>query len=192
MRFIYVMDRRRVLAQIFKTMRRNDLTPDDVSAYFNSHSKTKEEIEIELMRFDLLCEISGRRERLPFFMGKDFTLIGIFPFEYEDIYLELKEMPYTNRVNVEENYLPEYDWWAKIFPLRRNLNKCLTVLGKPILEGDYFAKHNQMPTKNWIVKFNDNPNGLQGNYYGKMEQAKVRYVGTWVYKSDFVYGYKKN
>ena len=159
------MDKQKHLAHILKIMRRNHLTLDEVTAYVRNRLIPREEWEIKLVRFDLLCEITGKKERLPFYLGMNLMPIGIFPFEDNDIYLELSEITSTQRTKADEYRLPEHAWLAQVYPLKNELNKCLQRLGRPILDGSYFAKHHDTSARNWIVDFSDNQKKLSGDYY---------------------------
>jgi hypothetical protein len=67
-----------------------------------------------------------------------------------------------------------------VYPIKKQLNKALKILGAPILSGAYFAlSSNYMPECCWIVGFDDNKfNTLSSDYYDrKVEKAKIRYVG---------------
>ncbi len=133
-----------------------------------------------MLRFDLLCEVNCRPQRLSFIEGRHQHPIGIFPFKGDSTYFELEETEETLRFSAEENRLPERDWCDKVYPIKKQLNKALKILGAPILSGAYFAlSSNYMPECCWIVGFDDNKfNTLSSDYYDrKVEKAKIRYVG---------------
>ena len=134
-----------------------------------------------MLPFDLLCEVNCRPQRLSFIEGRRQHPMGIFPFKDDPTYFELEETEETLRFSADENRLPERDWCNKVYPIRKQLNKALKILGAPILCDGYFAlSSNYMPDCCWIVGFNDNKfNTLSSDFYDRrVEKAKIRYVGT--------------
>ena len=124
-------------------------------------------------KFDLLCLVNGVPYRLPLDKGRDMNPIGIFPF-HGNWYLELAQDENMRRCNASENRLPDRDIWLEVYKLRKDINAQLRAMGKPLLEGSYFARGGKL---NWIVKFGNDSDSMPENFYDSEEPATIRYCG---------------
>lgn len=125
--------------------------------------------------FDVLCEVEGRKVRLPFAKRNSGKLIGIFPFKDEPEYLELDEVEgkkHTDEDVDEARLLDERFCCGCVSLVVNRLNLYLKELNKPILEGSYLADSSYMRGCGWIIGFNNT-----GDYHGGNVEAKLRYMG---------------
>lgn len=81
------------------------------------------------------------------------------------------------RLLANEKYLPTIDFCERLLPLLPKINRALDILGKPRLQGHYYARANRADGMNWIVGFDENNlASLSSDYYESWGMAKVRYV----------------
>lgn len=171
------------LAQIYKIMRQNGLTVNDVEQYFLQHQNSHclEKLSDE---FDLLCLIGGQKERVAFSQRHLGTPIGIFPFKDEPEYIELKEVEgkkHTDKDVDESRLLDENFCCARVSKVVDRLNLYLKAMNEPILEGSYLADNKSyMPGCGWIIGFNNT-----GDYHGGNVPAKLRYMGKFYPSKTF-------
>ena len=135
--------------------------------------------EPEDFPFDLLCEVDGNKVRLPYAEGKAKNPIAVFFLqENPRLYMELKEFDNGLRSNLDDSRLPPYQICEMIWCMSKKLNPCLRALGKPELQGCYFAQMGK-GDMNWIVGLNSAEGGacMPSDYYDPNERAKARYIG---------------
>ena len=164
----------KTLAQIYKMMRRDGLTVNDVKQYVSKHQA---DIADE---YDLLSLIDGKMERVPFSLRHLGKPIGIFPFPNEPEYIELDEVESKKHTDtdVEESRLLDEQFCGRVYKIKDNLNVYLEALGKPVLEGVYLADNSYMHGCGWLVGFDDNEtHNISSDYFGGNEPAKLRYMG---------------
>ena len=124
--------------------------------------------------FDVLCEIDGRKVRLPFSQRNSGQVIGIFPFKEEPEYLELDEVEnkkHTDEDVDEARLLDERFCSGCVSLVVDRLNLYLKEMNKPILEGSYLADSSYMQGCGWILGFDNT-----SDYYGGNLPAKLRYM----------------
>ena len=125
--------------------------------------------------FDVLCEVEGRKVRLPFSKRNSGKVLGIFPFKDEPEYLELDEVEgkkHTDKDVDEARLLDERFCCGCVSLVVDRLNLYLKKLNKPILEGSYLADSSYMHGCGWIIGFDNT-----GDYHGGNIKAKLRYMG---------------
>ena len=166
------MEKEKALMKIVKIMKSNNLTIEAVVDFVGKQN-------YQLLEFDLLCSVNGVLTRLSFVEGKDKNPCGLYPFKNDNRYLEFKETEVTFRKFAKENALPDEDFCELIYPLRSQINSALSMLGQPLLKGDYFARGKMYKDLNWIISFDDNSTGqMASDYYDDSEPAKIRYCGV--------------
>lgn len=142
----------------------------DIKAFKKKHLNESELPDV----FDVLCEVDGKKVRLPFskrHLGKP---IGIFPFAGPE-YLELDEVPdkkHTDKDVDESRLLDERFCCGLVSKVADRLNLYLKEMGKPVLEGSYLADSSYMRGCGWIIGFDNT-----GDYHGGNVPAKLRYMG---------------
>ena len=165
------MNREKALQKIAEIMRKNNLSCNEVINFVNTQN-------INLPEFDLLCLVSNKLVRLPFAEGKNYNPQGLYPFKNDNRYIRVMESGMIYRRFADENLLLREDFCKQIYPLRKQINKALSLLNKPLLQGCYFAVGKTLSDQNWIVSFDDNPtNRLASDYYDDVP-AKARYFGV--------------
>jgi hypothetical protein len=154
-------------AKIVETMKRYHFSIVDIQ---------KEEVAVQ--GFDLLCVEYDIYKRVPFEEGKKLHPVGIFPFATSNVYISLDEHEWK-RSECDENKIPTREFFYHILSLRENLNRCLSILGKPLLEGCYYAKSTYLSDCNWIVGIGGRfGKSIGEDFYGDDERAKYRAVST--------------
>ena len=132
--------------------------------------------EIEARGFDLLCAETDTLTRLPFEQGKKLCPIGIFPYPSSNVYISLNERSLPRR-DCDESKIPSREFLRDLMPLREELNRCMRILGKPLLEGCYYVKDPSHPKDNHIVNIGGrSAKGFSVDYFGDDERAKCRTV----------------
>ncbi len=142
----------------------------DLRAIKTEHSESELDDE-----FDVLCEIKGRKVRLPFSQRNSGQVIGIFPFKDEPEYIELDEVEHkkhTDKDVDESRLLDERFCCGCVSLVVDRLNLYLKEMNKPILEGSYLADSSYMQGCGWILGFDNT-----SDYYGGNLPAKLRYMG---------------
>ncbi len=168
------MNKQEAISHILETMRKNNVSLDDIKIKlaFEASEEGK-----GFDNFDLLCIKDGKKYRLPFEIGKNFSPVGIFPFGDSNLYLEFEEKKNEFRYRIFEERLPQYEFFEKMFDIRKELNTHLNILDKPPLLGNYFTKLS--PDKLvWFVGFESQKDEMVKMGYNPTKRAKARYVGT--------------
>ncbi|MBQ8480999.1 MAG: hypothetical protein IJ532_00495 [Alphaproteobacteria bacterium] len=129
--------------------------------------------------FDVLCEVNGQKQRLPFSKRNLGKPIGIFPFKNSPKYLELDEVEDKKHTDedVDDNRLLDEPFCDDVYKVKNRLNDYLKVLDKPVLDGEYLADSPYMRGCGWIISFDDKWGSLASDYYGGNQSAKLRYMG---------------
>jgi len=162
------------LAQIYKIMRQNGLSTDDVLQYVQLRMMHKSLLK-STSEFDLLCEVDGKKVRLPFekrHLGKP---IAIFPFPNEPEYIELDEVEHKKRTDGESDknrFVDERIFRERISEVVDRLNVCLKKLNKPLLKEFYVASSSYTQGCGWIISFDSN-----NDHCGGYQSDKLRYMG---------------
>ena len=165
----------KALQEIVRIMQEHNLTLEEVTAFAEENLSSKQLSDI-FEQFDLRCLIYGVWKRVPFEEGKDQRAIGLFPFKDDNHYLGFWEDEFSRQF-ADEKRLPTIDFCERILPLLPKINRALDILGKPRLQGEYYARTNRSDGLNWIVAFDENNlTSLSDDYYDSPEMAKVRYV----------------
>ena len=132
--------------------------------------------EVETNGFDLLCVEYDIYKRVPFEEGKKLYPIGIFPYPSSNVYISLAEHEWP-RKDCDKDNLPTYDFFFHLLPMMDQLNHCLRELGKPVIDGCYYAKDFGDPDCNYIAGVGGRfGNSVGWDYYGDNERAKYRAV----------------
>lgn len=162
------------LAQIYEIMRQNGLSTDDVLQYVQLRMMHKN-LSKPISEFDLLCEVDGKKVRLPFekrHLGKP---IAIFPFPDEPEYIELDEVEHKKRADGEDDknyFVNERFFHERIFGVIDRLNVCLEQLNKPLLKDFYIANSSYSQDCGWIVSCDRN-----ADHNSRSKSDKLRYMG---------------
>ena len=156
-----------VINNIIDLMKKNDISLRDIAIVMSDRRRAT---------MDLLCEINGKKFRLPFNEGKNEKVIGVFPFSC-NTYLSVEETQEVTRMGANESKIPTFDFFRELFVVIDELNDTLSRLKLPIVEGVYFAE----PTKTltdpyWVIGIDER--GFTSDYYGSDVTAKIRYCGT--------------
>ena len=161
------------LAHIYKIMRREGLSLEDVKNYVLKQPSSFNE-------FDLLCLINGEKKRVPFSDRHKGEPIGIFPFKHEPEYIELKEVDNKKHTDpdVDQSRLLDEHFCDRVSKIVHTLNNYLKMLGKPPLDlkEGYLADSSYMQGCGWIIGFDGS-----GDYHGGNVPAKLRYMGKFPY-----------
>ena len=113
--------------------------------------------------------------------GKKLNPIGLFPFGDSFSYIELDELPEALREHADPDRLPEVGFCEDVCLDIKGVNSHLQNLGKPILQGEYFAIGKFLQEHNWIVKFDNPCTELSSDYYDDVsKKAKIRYCGKFL------------
>lgn len=166
------MEKEKALMKIVRIMQDNNLDSKEVIDFVKKQNS-------QLPEFDLLCSVNGVLTRLSFAEGKDKNPCGLYPFEKDNRYLELKESEVTLRKFAKENLLPDEDFCELIYFILHQINFALSILERPLLKGAYFVRGKTYEDLNWIISFDDNSTGrMSSDYYDDNEPAKIRYCGV--------------
>lgn len=129
-------EKKQQIQHILEVMNKFGISFQDIVNNSNSHY------------FDLRCTIQGKQVRLPFEQGKNYEVVGIYPFPNVDLYIYTQEGKEEDRSDTWEDKLVPLEIWQCLFQIKEALNNCLSELGLPIFEGLYFARHDY---DNWVV-----------------------------------------
>ena len=167
------------LAQICKIMRKYHLKLEDVERYAAQKPEFRSLVKKFPLgdEFDILCLIGGKTQRVPFSQRYCGIAVGIFPFKYDPIYIELTEVEgkkHSDR-DVDEKRLLDVEFCERLNEVRHQLNKYLVALKAPIIEGDYLADSDHMKGSGWVIFFGESM--VLSDYYGGSEVSKLRYMG---------------
>ncbi len=166
----------KALQEIVQIMQEHNLTIDEVMAFAEENLLPRRFQEGSFEQFDLRCLVYGVWKRVPFEEGKDQRAIGLFPFKDDNHYLGFWEGEFSRKFANEER-LPTIDFCEQLLPLLPKINLALDILGKPRLQGDYYARANRSDGLNWIVTFDESRlDSLPCDYYDTPDMAKMRYV----------------
>lgn len=175
----------KILKKIAHLMKKHHLTTDEVIAFLQSSTAAvSQELSaplnsdnLELCQFDLLCSVGWNMKRVPWQEGVYNNPRGLFPFKDDNRYLALQNVDSViSRAYVVKNCLPTIDFFKKISPLLPQINEAMAKLHQPELSGCYYARANELDSKNWIVTFDSSASGLQYCCHEDSMMAKVRYV----------------
>lgn len=167
----------KALQEIVQIMQEHNLTLDDIAAFVGADIPEQSlSTMLSKVSCDVLIDSDGIQKRVPFEERTGKTILGLFPFKDDNHYLTLWEDE-SFRKFVDEERLPTIDFCERILPLLPKINRALDILGKPRLQGEYYARTNRSDGLNWIVAFDENNlTSLSDDYYDSPEMAKVRYV----------------
>ncbi len=124
--------------------------------------------------FNLLVSHGDTVRKVSFEEGKNKKIIGIFPFSYSPVFLFTDESELRKRLGADPNSLPHIGFWKSLMSVKDELNKALTELNLPIIEGDYFTSSNYSYDQNLIVTINGGK--LSSVYADDRQKAKLRYI----------------
>ena len=128
-------------------------------------------------KYDLLCIVNGKKQRLSYDEGCYKEIVGIFPFNGSNVYLHTIETEITTRLGVNEQKVPSVEFWKSIFEIKDSLNTTLANLNLALLNGSYYATSSYISHANWIVSFKKGCDTLKTDYFGSAATAKIRYFG---------------
>ena len=128
-------------------------------------------------KFNLLIAHGDTVRKVTFEEGKDKKIIGIFPFSYSPIFLFADESGLRTRLGADSNSLPYIGFWKSLIQVKNELNKALTELNIPIIEGDYFTSSNYSSDQNLIVTIKGDK--ISSEYADESKKAKLRYVNIY-------------
>lgn len=168
-----------IIKKIVNLMKNHDIKIDEIVKAINEQ-QTVQSNKNRQHPFDLLVEEDGVKRRLPFELGRDKKVLGIFPWSVANIYLEVFETEHTTRLGVNEEDIPPVSFWKSIFKIVDVLNETLTSIGAPVIDGSYFAG-TPYPYKecfNYIVQFKKDAEDLLTDFYTDSTVAKIRHFGT--------------
>lgn len=151
-----------------------------IAGLMKSHNISLDDLRKELNQdhFDLLIEVNGERKRVPYLTGKNLNVVGIFPFKKLNVYLETDETAETYRRGADESRLPTISFWEDLEKIRKQLNKDLADLNKPVIEGCYFATTPYGQSDfNYIIAYVKDEEKMRSDWYGDSEKAIIRYLG---------------
>jgi hypothetical protein len=168
-----------IIKQIKNLMQEHGITLSDLVTELDEVKVVSKKAPSLNMDFDLACIGHGCKiSRYSFEIGRYFDPIGIFPFKDSPIYLFFDEEPMKQRLGLIEDSIPSIELWKNLFFIRKEINKKLLELKKPILEGCYFSEpKTPLNLENWVVEFKNEESCLLYDAYNNSKLAKVRYVG---------------
>lgn len=165
------MEKKQTIAQILNMMRVGEITFEDLK-----------EARLAALRpkctedFDLMIEVDGVRQRVPFAEGKGLNPLAVFPFRDAPFYMEFKETsPGDYPVKLKEQF-PGVNTFQRMADIMPELNEKLKELGQPIFEGTYWLNgHEWSGIGYWIAKVHKNK--VDTTYMDERHKAKVRLLG---------------
>ena len=163
--------KKEIIKDIVKSMHEPGITMNDLKVAMNP-----------MTNCDLLCEVDKKLIRMPFSEGRHHKVIGIFHARSSNVFLYVEEVEAAHRKDADVLKLPTVTYWKDILTAREDMNKALFSLGLPEIDGDYFTSSSYLPTRNWIISFEDDQNTLKVDRYDYDIKAKIRYCGFYYKK----------
>ena len=160
-----------IINEIINLMEKNSISIAEIADAYGNNKK-------EAYKYDLLCEVDGKKQRLSYDEGCVEKVIGIFPYKESSVYLETAETHNMTRQNADVAKIPPINFFNEMFNIRYTLNIALADLGFPVLNGDYFANMSFLSHMNWIVSFERCNNYMIVDSYPFCVKAKIRYFGV--------------
>ena len=171
--------KKKIIKRIAKLMNLHGISAAEIEKERKLAEKEQRKENKNLQTFDLLVEDeNGKKCRVAFEDRGDAKVLGIFPFAYSSVYLDVDETEETFRRGADEDAIPSLSFWKSLEGVRKKLNQELASLGLPIIEGCYFASTPYGFTDlNWIIGYVPKEERMRSDYYGNSEKAKIRYNG---------------
>ena len=128
---------------------------------------------------DLCCLVNKKKVRLPFTPeARKYEVLGIFPLEEEDWYLEIRESEEeTNRFfNSDDGELPDIYQAREIWRNLSTINQHLHLIdGAVEVSGAYFV--NGRDGRNWITLIHKRKHEFSIDVYQDEDTAITRKIG---------------
>lgn len=170
---------KRIIRRIAKIMNLHGISAAEIEKERKLAEKEQRKENKNSQTFDLLVEgENGKKCRVAFEDRGDAKILGIFPFAYSNVYLDVDETEETFRRGADEDAIPSLSFWKSLEGVREKMNQELASLGLPIVEGCYFASTPYGFTDlNWIIGYVPKEERMRSDYYGSNEKARIRYNG---------------